>query len=93
LEIEITTNVLNDIFGETNRIEIPQEDSIRLRELFHFWTQTRGKKVLGRLLDGEKLRPEIIFLVNEKTVDLLNGLETQIRNGDRLVILSAVTGG
>lgn len=92
-EIEISTNVLNDIFGERNKIEIPQENSIQLRRLLDHWAQKWGKRVLERLLHGENLRPEIIFLVNGKTVESLDHLETEIRNGDRLVILTAITGG
>ena len=93
LEIEIRTNVLNDLFGLSNRIELEGRDSIVLRELLHLWETGYGRKILERVLDGPNLREEIVFLVNDQTVGALNGLDTAICDGDRLVILGAVTGG
>jgi molybdopterin converting factor small subunit len=93
LEIEIRTNVLNDLFGLSNRIEIEGRDSIVLWELLHRWETEHGRRVLERVLDGPRLREEVVFLVNDQNVGALNGLDTVIRDGDRLVILSAVTGG
>ena len=93
MEIEIRTNVLNDLFGLTNRIEVEGRDSIVLRELLHLWGTEHGRKVLERVLDGPNLREEVVFLVNDQNVGALNGLDTAICDGDRLVILGAVTGG
>jgi sulfur carrier protein ThiS len=93
LKIEITTNFLNDIFGLSNRIEIPKRDSIVLRDLFDLWTEEHGKKVMARLYDSSGLREEVILLVNDRNVGFLSGLDTEILDGDRIVILSAVTGG
>ena len=93
LEIEITTNILCDIFGTRNKITVPYAVSSRLRTLLEIWNSTHRNKVLERLLDGENLKPEIIFLVNGTSLESLNGLETEIRDGDQLVILTAMTGG
>jgi molybdopterin converting factor small subunit len=91
--IDIITNVLDDILERKGRFEIPEKDSIQLRELFELWAQKSGQGVLERLLDCGTLRPEIIFLVRGKTAESLKGLQTEIRDGDQVVILTAMAGG
>ena len=93
MEIAVSTNVLNDIFGLNSKLHIPQKDSVGLKELFTLWTLEHGQKVLTRLFDGEKLRPEVILLVNGKNISSLNGLDTEIHHGDRVAILTVITGG
>ena len=118
MHIEMTTNILNDLFGLSHRIEIPGRDSITLRDLFDLWinehghkvaerlyeggvgwkkrsvsTLEQGEKTVERLHEGSGLREEIVLLVNDTNLESLNGLDTEIRDGDRMVILGAVTGG
>ncbi len=81
MEIEIFTNVLKDILGGGNKIEIPERDSINLKKLFEF---------LERLFDGENLRPEIILRINETAVDSQKCIEIEVQSGDRIVILTAM---
>ena len=83
MEIEIFTNVLKDILGGGNKIEIPERDSINLKKLFEF---------LERLFDGENLRPEIILRINETAVDSQKCIEIEVQSGDRIVILTAMAG-
>ncbi len=93
MEIEIFTNVLKDIFGGENMIEIPQRDSINLKNLFEFLAGKYGKEVLQRLFDGEYLRPEIILRINETAVEPQGSWSIEVKNGDRLIILTAMAGG
>jgi molybdopterin converting factor small subunit len=93
VEIAVSTNVLNDIFGLSSKLHILQKDSMRLNELFTLWALEHGQKVLTRLFDGENLRPEIILLVNGKNIGSLDGLDTEIHHGDQVAILTAVAGG
>ena len=81
MEIEIFTNVLKDILGGGNKIEIPERDSINLKKLF---------ELLERLFDGENLRPEIILRINETAVDSQKCIEIEVQSGDRIVILTAM---
>jgi molybdopterin converting factor small subunit len=93
VEISVSTNVLNDIFGLSSQLHIPQKDSMGLKELFTLWALEHGQKVLTRLFDGENLRPEVILLVNGRNISSLNGLDTEIHHGDQVAILTAITGG
>jgi molybdopterin converting factor small subunit len=93
LEFEISTNVLNDFLGLRRKIEIPQKDSITLRELFALWASRYGREISERFIQEGAIRPEVILLVNEKNIDSLQGLDTEIHDRDKLVILTAVAGG
>ncbi|MHA1429195.1 MAG: MoaD/ThiS family protein [Candidatus Freyarchaeota archaeon] len=39
------------------------------------------------------MNPGIIVLVNERDIDVLQGLDTKLQDGDEVVLLSAVHGG
>jgi len=93
LEIEIFTNVLKDILGGGNKIEIPEGDSINLKKLFEFLARNYGRELLERLFDGENLRPEIILRVNETAVDSQKCMDIEVQSGDRIVIQTAMAGG
>ena len=52
-----------------------------------------GQQISKRLLTGDNLRPEIIFLINGKSVEKSSGLSSKLKDGDRLSILTAMAGG
>ena len=93
MEIEIFTNVLKDIFGGENKIEIPQRDSINLEKLFELLAREYGDEVLERMFNEENLRPEIILRINETAVEPQGIKSIEVKNGDRLIILTAIAGG
>ena len=93
MKIEIITNVIKDILKDSATIEIPQQHSITLNELFNHLTNLYGQQVSKRLLVDDNLRPEIIFLINGKSVEKSNGASSKLKDGDRLSILTAMAGG
>lgn len=46
-----------------------------------------------RVVDGEKVAPGMLVLLNEKDVRVLKGLDTKVRDGDVVTILGVVHGG
>ena len=93
MKIEIITNVIKDILKNSGIIEIPQKHSITLDELFSHLTSLYGQQVSTRLIIDDNLRPEIIFLINGKSVEKSSGVSSKIKDGDRLSILTAMAGG
>lgn len=93
MEIEVSTNILNDLMGVKNRIILPQKSVMPVREFLDFLAGKYGENIPGRLLENGDLRPEIIFLLNGQNIDSLNGLETAIHDGDHLVVITAMVGG
>ncbi len=52
------------------------------------------EKLFGAILEHEgELNSGIIILVNERDIDVLQGLDTKLNDGDDVVFLSAVHGG
>ena len=46
-----------------------------------------------RLVDGEKLRRFVNVYLNDEDVRFLGGLETPVKDGDKITVLPAVAGG
>ncbi len=46
-----------------------------------------------RLVDGEELRRFVNVYVNDEDVRFTGGLETEVADGDQVVVLPAVAGG
>jgi molybdopterin converting factor small subunit len=52
------------------------------------------EKLFNAILDHEgELNSGIIILVNKKDMDVLQGLDTKLQDGDTVFLLSAVHGG
>jgi molybdopterin converting factor small subunit len=57
---------------------------------------TKEKQVLRRNLIDEQLsepKPNALMLVNGKEISVLNGLETQLGDGDEIVLVPVIHGG
>ncbi len=80
---EITGQLVEhvDVGGETT-----------LRELLALLSE-RHPGLGGRVFRGDALADDIIVLVNGRSIDWLNGLETKIREGDEVTIMPPAGGG
>ncbi len=47
----------------------------------------------SRIFKGDALADDIIILVNGRSIDWLNGLQTRIRDGDEVTIMPPAGGG
>ena len=66
--------------GETN-----------VRELLNLLCDTPER--LDEILDNENLKPFIIILKNGRHIQHLNGLETELEEGDNIAIFPPIAGG
>ena len=93
MRIEIITNVIKDVLKKSQTVQIAERNSITLNDLFNHLIDLHGQQISKRLLSEDSLRPEIIFLINGKSVEKKSGLSTILKDGDRLSILTAMAGG
>jgi molybdopterin synthase sulfur carrier subunit len=69
-------------------------DDISIRELIS--EITKELPALKRSLIDQQLedpKPNVLILVNGKEISVLNGLETNLQNGDEVVLVPVVHGG
>ena len=67
---------------------------ISIRELMN--EITKEMPALGRSLIDQQLedpRPNALMLVNGREISVLNGLETNLKDGDEIVLVPVVHGG
>lgn len=63
-----------------------------LKELFDD-LESRHTGIQDRLVDGGELRRFVNVYLNDEDVRFLNGITTQLSDGDNVTILPAVAGG
>ncbi|MFQ6095657.1 MAG: MoaD/ThiS family protein [Candidatus Bathyarchaeia archaeon] len=85
--------IFKESFG-SDRISLTVDAPKRLREIV--MEITRSSPALQRVLIDPELqdpRPNAIILVNGKEIGVLSGLETDINDGDRIVLIPVTHGG
>ncbi|MFH9421131.1 MoaD/ThiS family protein [Streptomyces sp. NPDC017529] len=55
--------------------------------------ESRHNGIRERLVDGEELRRFVNVYLNDEDVRFLNGISTELSDGDSVTILPAVAGG
>jgi MoaD family protein len=55
--------------------------------------EARHPGLRDRLIDGDELRRFVNVYLNDEDVRFLDGLKTQVRDGDSVTVLPAVAGG
>jgi len=85
--------IFEETFGR-NQIYLAAENPRKLREVII--EVAKSSPELGRLLiDPELLdpRPNAVILVNGKEIGVLQGLETEVKSGDKIVLIPVIHGG
>jgi molybdopterin synthase sulfur carrier subunit len=79
-----------EVFDAKKR-EVEAKPGATIRELLDllFDTSERRKEIF----DNGELKPYIILLINGRHVQHLNGLETQLKEGDSVALFPPVAGG
>jgi len=79
-----------DIFG-TNAMEVAVETGTNIGELLGliFNTEERRKKIF----DNGKIKPYVIILKNGRHIQHLDGVETELKEGDKVSIFPPIAGG
>jgi len=84
---------LREIVGKKEE-QIELSRSVTVEALLRQVSKTYGKEFQDYLYDElGNLRGHLHFLVNGKSITALQGLKTQLREGDQVAILPPVGGG
>ncbi|MEM3745370.1 MAG: MoaD family protein [Candidatus Bathyarchaeia archaeon] len=85
--------MLKKISGR-DRVSLDLNEGLRLREVIERILEEINS-LKDVLLDPELRdpRPNIIVLVNGKDISVLDGLDTQIKDGDEIVFIPIIHGG
>jgi len=79
-----------DIFG-TKAMEIAVETGINIGELLNLVFDTQERR--GKIFDNGKLKPHVIILKNGRHIQNLDGVETELKEGDKVSIFPPIAGG
>lgn len=90
MKIKFHTNILNDLI---NTKEIGAPDDSTLKQLFQNLIQEHGEAVRGRIFENDKLRPEVLVLLNGKSIGSLDDPDIILRNDDFLAVITTIVGG
>jgi molybdopterin synthase sulfur carrier subunit len=81
-------------FSGTNKLALNCEACLSIKELVNKVTEELPQ--LKRSLINQQFddpRPNALMLVNGREISVLNGLETQLQDGDEVVLVPFVHGG
>lgn len=87
-------SVLAEVTG-TKELTLDQDQGRTVRELFDTLSRRYGEGFDERLCDPKtgKMRRFILVTVNSRDIRHLNGLETELGEGDEVAILPMAAGG
>lgn len=78
----------------TGTIEVPMDENQTVLDLLKKLTDKFGQELEKILFDETgQLRQNLVIRLNGENIDAKEGLGTQIRAGQEVVIMPAVTGG
>jgi len=81
---------LREIFG-TRRMEVAVESGTNIGELLNFVFDTPQRRV--NVFDNGKLKSSIIILRNGRHIQHLEGIDTELSDGDSVAIFPPIAGG
>jgi aldehyde:ferredoxin oxidoreductase len=89
-----TITEFKEIIGQ-NRTDFVLPDGSRLKEFVTKLSTTWGDKLSSKLIDSRnnEIFPYIRVAVNGQDIAFLNGLETELHDGDEVLIVPPVAGG
>ncbi|KPV63374.1 MAG: molybdopterin synthase small subunit [Candidatus Bathyarchaeota archaeon BA1] len=83
---------IRDAIGAS--VEVRLHEGASVKDLLNELTRSHGKSSSERVLDQSGgLLPYVKLLVNGRDIDLLNRLETKLKDGDEVALFPPVGGG
>ncbi len=96
--LKVTVEYLGYIkqtLGVEHQEQLELEEGAVLRDLLNLLAKKHGEAFKKDVYEpgSVDLRPHHILSVNGILINQLNGVETELKDGDRLVLMPVVTGG
>jgi MoaD family protein len=75
--------------------EITLNENATLQELLDTIAQTYGKQFTAEVYDPNKkeMKTAFVAMINGVHMDQLKGINTPLKNGDNIILMSLMTGG
>lgn len=85
--------IFKEAYG-SSQVSLKSETQRKLREVIIEITKS-SPELRRVLIDPELLdpRPNAVILVNGKEISVLKGLETEIKSGDKIILIPVTHGG
>ena len=82
-------------FTKTSQDEFDLKEASPLSELLYNAAEKYGKPFTQEVYDPtqKEMKPTFVTMVNGVLMDQLQGLNTPLKNGDNVIIMSLMTGG
>ena len=82
-------------FTKSSQDEFNFDESTQLSELLCKVAEKYGKPFTNEVYDPEQkgMKPTFVTMVNGVLMDQLQGINTPLKNGDNVIIMSLMTGG
>jgi molybdopterin converting factor small subunit len=82
-------------FTKTSQDEFDVDQDSPLSELLCYVAEKYGKPFTQEVYDPaqKEMKPTFVTMVNGVLMDQLQGINTPLKNGDNIIIMSLMTGG
>jgi len=82
-------------FTKTSQDEFNLKEAAPLSELLHKVAEKYGKAFTQEVYDPDRkeMKSTFVAMVNGVLMDQLQGISTQLKDGDNIIIMSLMTGG
>lgn len=84
--------VLREYFSSGSEI-IEFDESASVKDFLRYLKESGKDDFYSKIVQDGKLSPYVIALHNGLSIDMKNGLGTELKDGDRLIFAVAVDGG
>jgi molybdopterin synthase sulfur carrier subunit len=95
IKVKVSTILsLKKILGQREfEVSLPPESTVK--DLISWMVKTWGDKLSLHLFSpgSDQILPHIRLMVNGRSIEFLNGMETMLRDGDEFLMLPLVAGG
>lgn len=94
--MKVTVKFFTTLREMTNKREeeIEVSDPLTVKELLSYLSEKYGPKFVDYVYDEKgKARSYLQFLINGRSITMLQGFETKLKDGDKFAIIPPVGGG
>jgi molybdopterin synthase sulfur carrier subunit len=95
VSVRFFTSLREIVNKKEETLEFPEGEKATVDRVLETLAQRYGKRFVDYIYDGKtgEVRGFLQFLINGKSAATLNGLQTELEDGDVLAILPPVGGG
>ena len=95
MKIEISSlGILQDYLSAAGKeVQFEEYEKLKVREILQILKRRWGKDFYEQVIEGENIKKQIVILLNGLSIAMKSGLETEVKDGDRLTFAVFISGG